>query len=78
MRLNRICSKNDFFNVRCNSLEKWLTERGYSEKLVRKELLKGRALTKEALLDKENVLKMMIELLLTLNIIQFSKLLGTF
>ena len=59
-------------------MEKWLTERGYSEKLVRKELLKARALTREALLDKENVLKMMIELLLILNIIQFSKLLGTF
>ena len=29
--LNRICSKNDFFDVYCNDLEKWLTERESSD-----------------------------------------------
>ena len=38
-------------------MEKWLTERGYSEKFVRKDILKARALTRETLFDKEKVLK---------------------
>ena len=37
LRLNRICSNNEFFDKRCNVLQKYLLERGYSEKLyVRK------------------------------------------
>ena len=32
LRLNRICSNNEFFDKRCNVLEKCLLERGYSEK----------------------------------------------
>ena len=31
LRFNRICSKNNFFDIYCNNLEKWLSERGYSE-----------------------------------------------
>ena len=53
LRLNRICSKNIFFDIHCNNLEKWLSERGYSEKLVRKEILKARSQSRETLLDKE-------------------------
>ena len=35
LRLNRICSENSFDDKRCNELEVWLKERGYSDKLVR-------------------------------------------
>ena len=52
LRLNRICSNNEFFNKRCNDLEKYLLERGYSEKMVRKGILRARAITRDALLEK--------------------------
>ena len=55
LRLNRICSKNNFFDIHCNNLEKWLSERGYSEKLVRKEILKARSQSRETLLNKEKM-----------------------
>ena len=31
-RYNRICSDNEKFDQRCNDFQKWLMERGYSEK----------------------------------------------
>ena len=42
LRLNRICSSNAFFDQRCIELEHWLHERGYSERVVRQEILKAR------------------------------------
>ena len=39
--LNRICSNNAFFDQRCNELEHWLHERGYSERVVRQEILRA-------------------------------------
>ena len=54
LRLNRICSNNEFFDKRCNDLEKYLLERGYSEKMVRKEILRARAIPRDALLEKVN------------------------
>ena len=54
LRLNRICSSNEFFDKRCNDLEKYLLERGYSEKMVRKEILRARAIPRDALLEKFN------------------------
>ena len=39
LRLNRICSETSSFDKRCNDLERFLLERGYSSKLVRKEIL---------------------------------------
>ena len=53
LRLNQICSKDNFFDIHCNNLEKWLSERGYSKTLVRKEILKARSQSRETLLDKE-------------------------
>ena len=52
LSLNRICSKNEFFDKRCNDLEKYLLERGYSEKMVRREILRARAIPRHALLEK--------------------------
>ena len=42
LHLNRICSENSFYNKRCNELEVWLRERGYSDKMVRQQILKAR------------------------------------
>ena len=52
LRLNRFCSKNELFDKRCNGLEKYLLERDYSEKMVRKEILRARAIPSDALLEK--------------------------
>ena len=57
LRLNWICSKNNFFDSHCNNLEKWLSERGYSENLVHKEILKARSQSTETLLGKEKMSK---------------------
>ena len=54
LRLNRICSNNKFFDKRCNDLEKYLLDRGYSERMVRKEILRARAIPRDALLGKVN------------------------
>ena len=40
LRLNHICSETNYFDKHCNDLEKFLLERGYSSKLVRKEILR--------------------------------------
>ena len=52
--LNRICSNNEFFDKRCNDLEKYLLERGYSEKMVRKEILRARVIPRDALSETVN------------------------
>ena len=52
LRLKRIYSKNEFFDERCSDLEKYLFERGYSEKMVRKEILRARAIPRNAFLEK--------------------------
>ena len=52
--LNRICSNNASFDQRCNELEDWLHERGYSERVVRQEILKARKIPRNELLEKEH------------------------
>ena len=52
LRLNRICLLKTF-DKRCNDLERFLLERGYSSKLVRKEILRTRKIPRNELLDKE-------------------------
>ena len=58
LRLNRICSENSSYDKRCNELEVWLRERGYSDKLVRQQILKARTHKRKDLLnnmkDKRN------------------------
>ena len=54
LRLDWICSNNEFFDKICNGLEKYLLERGYSEKIVHKEILWARAILRDALLQKVN------------------------
>ena len=55
LRFNGICSKNNFFDIRCNNLEKWLSERGYNEKLIHKEILKARSQSRQTLLNQEKM-----------------------
>ena len=50
LRLKRICSNNWLLDKRCIDLEKYLQERGYIEKMVRKEIL--RAIPKHPFLRK--------------------------
>ena len=55
--LNRICSDSRSFDRGCNDLEKWLLERGYKEKEVRKQALGGRAICWDDLLNRERTLQ---------------------
>ena len=52
LRLNRICSQNAFFDKGCNELEVWLKERGYSDKLVRGQILNARKFLRSEVLNK--------------------------
>ena len=53
LRFNRIWSENQFFDKRCNDLEVWLKNRGYNEKLVRKQSLKARKYRRTELLQSQ-------------------------
>ena len=53
LRLNRICSDNESFDKRCNDLERWLMERGYNGKMIRKQILRAREHSRKYLLERE-------------------------
>ena len=53
LRLNRTCSDNTRFDQSSNNLQKWLMERGYSEKMLRKQVSKARGLSRNDLLERE-------------------------
>ena len=57
LRLNRICSENAFFDKRCNELEVWLKERGYSDKLARGQILKARKSLWSEVLNKQKLVE---------------------
>ena len=50
LRFNKICSKNQFFDKKCNDIEVWLLNRGYNEKSVRQQILKTRKYRRTELL----------------------------
>ena len=54
LKVNRICSKNEFFGKRCNDLQKYPLGMGYSEKMVRAEILRARVIPTDGLLEKIN------------------------
>ena len=66
LRLNDICSENSFFEKRCNDLKIWLKGRGYSDKLVQKQILKARTFSRAELLNnqrkKENEDKLVLNI----------------
>ena len=51
VHLNRICSEHKCFDRRCYDLGKWLIERGYSGREVRKQILRARDFSRDSLLD---------------------------
>ena len=53
LRLKRICYNNETFDQHCNDLEKWLMERGYNEKMIRKLILGPREHSRNDLSEKE-------------------------
>ena len=55
LRFNRICSENQFFDKRCNDLEVWPKNRGYNEKLVRRQILKAQKYRRKELLHSHRV-----------------------
>ena len=57
LRLNRVCSDSTSFDRRCNNLGRWLLERGYKEKEVWKQVLRGRAICRYDLLNGERTVQ---------------------
>ena len=53
LRLSGICLKSAFYENRFNQLEKWLSDRDYKQKLVREQILKERAFSREIFLNNE-------------------------
>ena len=66
LRLDRICSDNDTFDTLCNELEKSLMERGYNEKIIKKQILSAREYSRNDLLEKDK--QQMPEKKLTFNV----------
>ena len=66
LMLNRIYSENSFFDKLCNDLEIWLNGRGYSGKLIRKQILKARKFSRAKLVNnqrkKENEDKLVLNI----------------
>ena len=57
LRLNRNCSDSISFDRRCNELERWLIERGYKKKKVRKQVLIDTSICRDDLLKREGTLQ---------------------
>ena len=45
------------FDRRCNGLKRWLLERSYKEKEIRKQVLRGKAIGRDNLLNRERTLR---------------------
>ena len=56
--LIRFC--NIFDDNHCNQLEKWLSDRNYKQKLVREQILKARAISRENCLIMKETLRLRI------------------
>ena len=65
LRYNRICFDNEKFDRRCNDLEERLMERGYSERMVRTQVLKARGESTIAFLNEGIPELLRVNLLLT-------------
>ena len=49
LHLNKICSSNAFSGQRCNELEHWLHEQGYSERVVGQDILRAQKIPRNKL-----------------------------
>ena len=52
LTLTSICSDNGNFYKRCNKLESWLVEKGYSKKMAKKKILPAHEHSRESVLEK--------------------------
>ena len=66
LRINQICSENVSFDLWCNELEECLIKRNYNPTVLRKQILKVRAFSRDALLDKVKEVRNNDRLVLTL------------
>ena len=66
LRINWICSENVSFDLRCSELEDWLIKRNYNPTVVRKQILKTRAFSRDTLLHRVKENKNSYRLVLTL------------
>ena len=66
LRLNRICSDNEGFDKCCNDLEGWLMERGYSRKMIRKQILRAWEYSRKDLLVREKAETSELKLMLNI------------
>ena len=64
--INRICSENVSFDIRCNELEEWLIKRNYNPAVIRKHILKARTFSIDNLINKVKEVKSNDRLVLTL------------
>ena len=53
LRLNRICSEPEDFDIRCNELESWLSQRGYDQNVTRRKVLDAHRFKRQDLLNRE-------------------------
>ena len=53
LRLRRIISDDNDFEVRCRQLKKWLLDRGFNENLVNTQISRAKSKTREELLEFE-------------------------
>ena len=53
LRLMIICSENTFFDKRCIDLEACMKKRGYSDKLVREQILKSRKFSRAEISNEQ-------------------------
>ena len=54
LKYNRTCSDNENLDQCCDNLEKWLIKRGYSERMLRIQMLKARGESRDGPLEQEN------------------------
>ena len=66
LRVNRICSENVSFDLRCNEFKKWLIKINCNPTVIRKKILKVRAFSRDSLLDRVKEVKSNDRLVLTL------------
>ena len=52
LRLNRVFSDNKSFDELANDSERWLTERGYYEKAIKKQISRAQGHSRKHLLEK--------------------------
>ena len=51
LRLRRICSKEDYFNIRATELEQYLTKRGYKNRFIKSQIARAKLIPRNVALN---------------------------